>query len=136
MLFGRAAINGHYNLGRDHQGWRWSDALDSHGFVTAEPGERVFIANSSENRTYRGLIGEGGRVTDLTVFAERDGESVARQATGNVYIAYGQVFVHAPDGTLTRRIDVPERPLQSLFGGADGRTLFILTHHSLYALVP
>ena len=32
------------------------------------------------------------------------------------------------------RIDVPERPLQLLFGGADGRTLFILTHHALYAV--
>jgi sugar lactone lactonase YvrE len=28
---------------------------------------------------------------------------------------------------------VPERPLQLVFGGADGKTLFILTHHSLYA---
>jgi sugar lactone lactonase YvrE len=120
----------------DHLGWRWSDALDSHGFVTAKAGERVFIANSSENRTYSGPLGEGGRVTDLKMFAERGGESVARDAAGNIYIANGQVFVHAPDGTLTRRIDVPERPLQLLFGGADGRTLFILTHHSLYALMP
>ena len=31
-----------------------------------------------------------------------------------------------------QRIDVPERPLQLVFGGADKRTLFILTHHSLY----
>jgi sugar lactone lactonase YvrE len=28
---------------------------------------------------------------------------------------------------------VPERPLQLLFGGANKRTLFILTHHALYA---
>jgi sugar lactone lactonase YvrE len=34
------------------------------------------------------------------------------------------------------RIDVPERPLQILFGGADQRTLFILTHHALYAAKP
>ena len=31
------------------------------------------------------------------------------------------------------RIDVPERPLQLIFGGPDKRTLFILTHHSLYS---
>jgi sugar lactone lactonase YvrE len=29
---------------------------------------------------------------------------------------------------------VPERPLQLVIGGADKRTLFILTHHSLYAV--
>jgi sugar lactone lactonase YvrE len=42
------------------------------------------------------------------------------------------VFVYGPDGKARGRIDVPERPLQLVFGGADGRTLFILTHHSLY----
>ena len=34
------------------------------------------------------------------------------------------------------RIDVPARPLQLLFGGKDRRTLFILTHHALYAAQP
>jgi sugar lactone lactonase YvrE len=31
-------------------------------------------------------------------------------------------------------IDVPERPIQILFGGPDRRTLFILGHHTLYAV--
>ncbi|MFD1950747.1 glycosyl hydrolase family 28-related protein [Sphingomonas arantia] len=117
----------------DHQGWRWSDTLDAHGFVGAPVGSRVFLTNASENRTYSGLVGDGGRVTDLKIAADRGGESVARDAAGNLYVANGQVFVYAPDGTLTRRIDVPERPLQLVIGGADGRTLFILAHHTLYA---
>ncbi|MGA1797274.1 glycosyl hydrolase family 28-related protein [Sphingomonas sp. 4RDLI-65] len=117
----------------DHQGWRWSDTLDAHGFVTAVPGERVVLTNASENRTYSGLVGERGRVTDLKVVADRGGESVAQDAAGNLYVANGQVFVYRPDGTLLRRIDVAERPLQLVIGGADRRTLFILTHHALYA---
>jgi sugar lactone lactonase YvrE len=44
------------------------------------------------------------------------------------------VLAYAPDGRQIGQIDVPERPLQILFGGADGRTLFILTHHALYAV--
>jgi len=28
---------------------------------------------------------------------------------------------------------VPERPLQLLFGAPDGKTLFMLSHHGLYA---
>ena len=32
------------------------------------------------------------------------------------------------------QIDVPERPIQILFGGSDRRTLFILAHHTLYAV--
>lgn len=117
----------------DHQGWRWSDSLDAHGLVTALPGERVVLTNASENRTYSGLVGAAGSVTDLKVVADRGGESVARDAAGNLYVANGQVFVYDSGGKPIRRIDVPERPLQVLIGGADGRTLFILTHHSLYA---
>jgi hypothetical protein len=118
----------------DHQGWRWSDTLDAYGLVTAKPGEHVFLTNGSENRTYSGLVGASGTVTDLKVVADRGGESVARDAAGNLYVANGQVFVYTADGTLSRRIDVPERPLQLVIGGADKRTLFILTHHSLYAV--
>jgi hypothetical protein len=117
----------------DHQGWRWSDTLDAYGFVTATPGERVVLTNASEDRTYSGLVGENGRVTDLKIAAPRGGESVARDAAGNLYVANGQVFVYRPDGALDRRIDVPDRPLQLVIGGADHRTLFIFTHHALYA---
>jgi hypothetical protein len=117
----------------DHRGWRWSDTLDAHGLVAAEPGARVTLTNASENRTYSGLVGEGGAVTDLKIVADRGGESVARDASGNLYVANGQVFVYGPDGALVRRIDVPDRPLQLLIGGADRRTLFILTHHALYS---
>ncbi len=117
----------------DHRGWRWSDTLDAHGLIAAEPGARVTLTNASENRTYSGLVGGGGAVTDLKIVAERGGESVVRAANGNLYVANGQVFVYGPEGALVRRIDVPDRPLQLLIGGADRRTLFILTHHALYS---
>jgi sugar lactone lactonase YvrE len=35
---------------------------------------------------------------------------------------------------MLEKIDVPERPLDLVFGGADRRTLYILTHHALYAV--
>jgi hypothetical protein len=120
----------------DHLGWRFSDTLDTYGFVTGTLGERVYVANGSENRTYSGLLGPGGVVTDLKPFAARGGESVAVGPDGRVYVANGQVFVYGADGREQGRIDVPERPLQLLFGGADGRTLFILAHHALYAAQP
>jgi hypothetical protein len=117
----------------DHAGWRWSDTLDAYGFVAGKPGERVFVSNPSEDVTYSGQVGPSGTLTDLKPFAQRGGESVAVDGQGRVYIANGQVFVHAADGRELGRIDVPERPLQLLLGGADHRTLFILTHHALYA---
>jgi hypothetical protein len=120
----------------DHRGWRFSDTLDTYGLVTATIGSRVYLANGSEDRTYSGLVGAGGAVTDLKPFAARGGESVVAGPDGRVYVANGQVFVFAADGSELGRIDVPDRPLQLLFGGKDGRTLFILTHHRLYAARP
>jgi len=117
----------------DHLGYRWSDTLDTHGFVQGAVGERVVFTNGSENRTFSGLLGAGGAITDLKPVADRGGESAARGPDGKVYVANGQVFVYGDDGKQAGRIDVPERPLQLVFGGPDKRTLFILTHHSVYA---
>jgi hypothetical protein len=116
--------------------WRWSNATQTYGFVTAKAGSRVFVSNETADRTYSGLLGEGGAITDLRPFANRGGEGVAQGPDGRVYVAKGQVFIYAQDGKEVGRIDVPERPLQLLFGGPDKRTLFILTHHALYSVRP
>jgi hypothetical protein len=117
----------------DHLGHRWSDMLDTHGFVYARPGQRVVFTNSSRNLTFSGLVGDGGAITDLTQVADRGGESAAMGPDGKVYVANGQVFIYGADGRQSGRIDVPARPLQLIFGGPDQRTLFILTHHALYS---
>ncbi len=114
-------------------GWRWSDTLDAYGFVAGKQGDRIFFTAGAENRTYSGRIGFGGALTELRPFANRGGESVAQGPDGRVYVANGQIWVYASDGKAVGLIEVPERPLQLIFGGADRKTLFILTHHSLYS---
>ena len=116
------------------QGWRFSDTLDTYGFVKARPGQPVVLTNSSEARVYRGVLGAGGAVTDLRPLTDRGGESVAVDAKGRLFVANGQIFVYDAAGRPLGRIDTPERPLQLLFGGEDGDTLFILSHHGLYRL--
>jgi hypothetical protein len=116
------------------QGWRWSDTLDTYGFVTARPGNRVTISNGSEGRIYSGQVGAGGSLTDLKALTDRGGESVAVDSKGRLFVANGQIYVYDAAGKALGRIDTPERPLQLIFGGVDNQTLFILTHHSLYSL--
>lgn len=118
----------------DYRGWRFSHSLDTYGFAIAKPGTRLYVSNGSEARTYAATVGAKGALQNLEVFAERGGESVATDAAGRVYVANGQIFVYAADGKEVGRIEVPERPLQLIFGGANRQTLFILTHRALYSL--
>jgi Pectate lyase superfamily protein/SMP-30/Gluconolactonase/LRE-like region len=118
----------------DSTGWRFSDSLDTYGFISAIPGQRVYVSSSSEDRTYSARVAADGTLTNLQPFAERGGESVAVDAQGNVYVANGQIFVFNPTGKLIGQIDVPARPIDIVFGGADHRTLFILGHHALFAV--
>ena len=117
----------------DNSGWRFSDNLDTYGFLTAAPGQRIYVSSESEDRTYSALVGADGTLSDIKLFAERGGESVAVDKQGNVYVANGQIFVYNPAGVKIAEIDVPERPIDIVFGGTDHRTLFILAHHALFA---
>jgi hypothetical protein len=118
----------------DARGWRFSHNLDTYGFISAAPGDRLYVTNSSEDVTYSARVNPDGSLAELQPFADRGGESVAVDSRGNVYIANGQIFVYDKAGKPAGRIDVPERPLQILFGGAGNQTLFILAHHSLYSV--
>jgi hypothetical protein len=118
----------------DYSGWRFSDNLDTYGFISAVPGQRVHVSSASEDRTYSALVGQDGTLGDLKSFAERGGESVAVDNNGNVYVANGQIFVYDPAGKPIGEIDVPERPIDLVFGGTNHRTLFILAHHALFAV--
>ena len=120
--------------GMDETGWRWSHPLDAYSVIAAAPGARVFVISGAENRTYSAIVKDDGTLADLKPFAERGGESVAVDSAGNVYIANGHIFVYDKSGKAISRIEVPDRPTNVLFGGADRRTLFILTHRALYAV--
>jgi hypothetical protein len=115
-------------------GWRFSDNLDTYGFLSALPGEHVYVGSDSEDITYSAVVGADGALSDLRPFAQRGGESVAVDRKSNVYVANGQIFVYDLMGRQIARIDVPERPIDIVFGGADGRTLFILAHHALFSV--
>ena len=118
----------------DARGWRFSDNLDTHGFSVVAPGDRVYVSNESEDVTYSGRVNSDGTLADLRRFADRGGESVAVDSNGNVYVANGQIFVYNAAGKQLSRIDVSERPIDLVFGGPGRRTLFILTHHTLYSV--
>jgi len=117
----------------DWTGWRFSDNLDTNGFVRGEVGQRIYVSSESEDRTYSGVVQANGTLADLKPFAERGGESVAVDIAGNVYVANGQIIIYSPTGPQIGEIDVAERPIDIVFGGKNHNTIFILAHHALFA---
>ena len=69
----------------DTSGWRFSDNLDTYGFIVAEPGQQVYVSSESEDITYSAMVKPDGTLAELKPFAQRGGESVAVDRRGNVY---------------------------------------------------
>jgi len=91
------------------------------------------VTDEEEEKTYSATVGWDGSLNDLKPFAERGGEGVLAGPDGKVYIAMGQIYVYSPEGKWMETIDVPERPINMIFG-KDGRTLYILARTSLYSV--
>ncbi|WP_321474725.1 glycosyl hydrolase family 28-related protein [uncultured Paludibaculum sp.] len=120
--------------GPAYLGYKWAYILQAYGLVKAEAGRPFYVTNESDQRTYRGNVNADGTLGELRTFVEQGGENLTQDRAGNVYLAAGQVFVYTPAGKLIDVIRVPERPVNLVFGGSDGRTLFVLTQSSLYSI--
>jgi len=120
--------------GELYYGTKLNDALRAFGLAPAVAGQLFYVSDESEEKTYVGNIGIDGAITNLRLFAEQGGEGLTVDNRGNVFIAAGQVSVYNPSGDLIDTIEIPERPSQLLFGGNDGRTLYVLARSSIYAV--
>ena len=120
--------------GQMRWGAKLADLISSYGLERTAPGRKFYVTDEINQKTYSAEVNPSGTVGSLKLFAERGGECVTQDSERNVYVAAGQVYVYSKSGRQIGTIDVPERPIDLAFGGKDGRTLFILTHHSLYAI--
>jgi sugar lactone lactonase YvrE len=120
--------------GELYYGSKIHDVLRAFGLAPATPGKTFYISNEEGQKTYSAIVDSDGSMKDLKLFQDVGGEGVTTDQAGNVYIAAGQIFVYDSSGKYLETIEVPERPSQLLFGGPDGRTLFIAARSSLYAV--
>jgi len=120
--------------GQLYYGAKMHDVLRAFGMAPAIPGHPFYVSDEAEQKTYSGHVRADGTLSSLKLFAERGGEGLAVDTYGDVYMAAGQVFVYNSSGQLIETIDIPERPSQLVFGGSDGKTLFIPARSSLYAI--
>jgi len=123
-----------FTAGAMSWGVKSADLVRSFGLAAAAPGQPFYVTSESEVTTWKGTLGQDGNFVEFAPFVQQGGEGVAVDAAGNVFVAAGQIFVYTPAGRLAGTIDVPERPTQIVFGGPDGRTLFIAARSSLYSV--
>ena len=115
-------------------GTKMADILHAFGIAKVMPGHPFYVSDEAQEKTYKVNVTDSGAVSDIQLFVDAGGESVAQDQAGQVYLAAGQVEIFNPQGKRMDRINIPERPIDLVFGGPDHRTLFILTHSSLYAV--
>ena len=115
-------------------GVKSSPPIRSFGLNRAVPGKPFYVTDESELRTWAAEVNPDGSLKNFRLFAEQGGESVATDSHGNVYVAAGQIYVYDPAGKLIDAIEIPERPVQLMFGGEDHKTLFIAARTSLYSV--
>ena len=115
-------------------GVKSSPQIRSFGLGRVVPGEPFYVTEEATLRTWVAAVNPDGSLKNFRLFAEQGGEGVAADSRGNVYIAAGQIYVYERSGKLIATIEIPERPLQVVFGGADHQTLFIPARTSLYSL--
>jgi Pectate lyase superfamily protein/SMP-30/Gluconolactonase/LRE-like region len=120
--------------GQLYYGSKMHDVIRAFGLAPATAGRELYVCDAEEQRTFKASVDPDGTLEDLKLFVNVGGESVTEDSEGNVYIAAGQIYVFDPAGKLIDTIDVPERPSQLLFGGADHKTLFVAARSSLYAV--
>jgi sugar lactone lactonase YvrE len=120
--------------GAQSYGVKSADLLRSFGLAPAIVGKPFYITDESEAKTFVATVGPDGNLTGTKLFVEQGGESVAVDAEGNVYLAAGRIYVYDSAGRRIDAIDVPERPVQLVFGGPDGQTLFIAARATLYSV--
>ncbi len=115
-------------------GVKSSDLVRAFGLQRARPGERVYLTSEADVATWSALVGDDGGLSDLQPFVDDGGEGVATDADGNVFLAAGDVRVYDRSGRFVETIPIPARPTQVVFGGPDGRTLFLPARDALYAV--
>jgi sugar lactone lactonase YvrE len=120
--------------GELYYGAKIHDVLRTFGLAPVRQGRTFYLTDESEQKTYSANVQADGSITNLKLFEEVGGESVVADEQGNVYIAAGQIFVYDASGKFIETIEIPERPTQLLFGGNDGKMLFITARSSLYAM--
>ncbi|RDC54909.1 gluconolaconase [Pedobacter chinensis] len=112
------------------------DLARSNSLVEGFPGKTLYATDEYDKRTVQLQVNDQGYLSDLKYFVEKGEFNSCLDQDGNLYVADGQIYVFDQSGKQINQINVPERPVNIMFGGQDGKTLFITSRSSLFSIKP
>lgn len=111
------------------------------GVLVTQDGKSLLVANINLRQIVKYDIEAPGKLSKGTVIftgeEETDGggpDGMTFDSQGNIYATYKSVVILTPEGGLTGRIEIPEKPANCAFGGDDNRTLYVTARTSLYSV--
>jgi gluconolactonase len=110
------------------------DLVKPNGLIGTPDGKTLYVADAGAKKTYQYTIAADATLEDKTLFADTGSDGVTLDEMGNLYVTADGVDVYSPEGKLIMSIDIPERPANVTFGGADNTTLFITARSGFYAV--
>jgi len=101
------------------------DMTKPNGVVGTPDGKFLYVADHGGRKVYRYDIAKPGVLSGKKLIAKVACDGMTLDCEGNVYLTERCVLVYNSKGKLIERIDVPMRPTNACFGGADMKTLFV-----------
>jgi gluconolactonase len=108
--------------------------VQPNGVVGTADGQRLYIADHGDSKTYVYRIQSDGRLAGRRQFASLGSDGMTLDERGNLYLTDRAVQVYSPEGEKITSLPIPESPANVCFGGRDRRTLYITARTSLYTL--
>jgi sugar lactone lactonase YvrE len=102
--------------------------------VQAIPVWTFYVTKEAGQRSYSGKVKDDGALSELNLIAYQRRASLAQDKADNLYVAADKIYVYGPARDLIEVIRVPERPTHRVCGGNGHRTLFILSHSSIFSV--
>ena len=110
------------------------DFVSPNGLVGTPDGRYLYVADISDNKTWRYDINADGTLSNKTFFAPKGSDGMTIDNKGNVYLTSGNVWIYNSNGELIEEIEFPESPSNVCFGGKDKDILFVTARKGVYTL--
>ena len=108
------------------------------GVLGTADGSKLYVADhgpeTGSEITYVYDIQSDGSLANRQVAAPQGSDGMTLDEHGNLYLTSEGVDIYSQNGEKIVSIEIPERPTNVVFGGADRQTLFITARTGIYSL--